>query len=83
MPELFRFFVIKLFFFSNEHPPIHIHIKNGDGDAKFQLNPVECLENNGMKNKDIKIAEGIIIENQDLIIARWKEYFNSEEDDFG
>jgi hypothetical protein len=29
-----------------------------------------------MKNKDIKLAESIIEENEDLIIKRWNEYFN-------
>ena len=75
MPELFRFFGIRFFFFSKEHLPIHVHIENADGDAKFELKPVRLVENHGMKNKDLKIAEGIIEENQDLIENRWKEYF--------
>ena len=75
MPELFRFFGIRFFFFSNEHLPIHIHIKNADGDAKYEINPIRLLENNGMKNKDLKLAESIIEENQDIIEEKWKEYF--------
>ena len=75
MPELFRFYGIKFFFFSNEHLPIHVHIQNSDGDAKFNLEPLELIENHGMKNKDLKIAEGIIEENKEIIESRWKEYF--------
>jgi len=75
MPELFRLFGIRFFFFSNEHLPIHVHIENGDGDAKFQIRPIKLLSNNGMKNKDIKLAESIIEENEDLIEKRWNEYF--------
>jgi hypothetical protein len=76
MPELFRFFGIKFFFFSREHEPIHIHIENADGDAKFIVgNDITLTENHGMKNKDLKIAEGIIEENKEIIISRWKEYF--------
>ncbi len=75
MPELFRFFGIRFFFFSNEHLPIHIHIKNADGDAKYEINPIRLIENNGMKNKDLKLAESIIEENQDIIEQKWKEYF--------
>ena len=70
MPELFRFFGIKFFFFSREHLPIHIHIENADGDAKFILDPIRLVENNGMKNKDLKIAEGIIEENKEIIEMR-------------
>jgi len=75
MPELFRLFGIKFFFFSNEHLPVHVHIENGDGDAKFQIKPVKLISNNGIKNKDIKLAESIIEENEELIEKRWNEYF--------
>jgi hypothetical protein len=75
MPELFRFFGIRFFFFSNEHLPIHVHIENSDGDAKFEINPIKLVSNNGIKNKDIKLAESIIEENEELIEKRWNEYF--------
>jgi len=75
MPELFRLFGIKFFFFSNEHLPVHVHVENGDGDAKFQIKPVKLISNNGIKNKDIKLAESIIEENEELIEKRWNEYF--------
>ena len=75
MPELFRLFGIRFFFFSNEHLPIHVHIENGDGDAKFEIKPIKLISNNGMKNKDLKLAESIIEENEELIEKRWNEYF--------
>jgi hypothetical protein len=75
MPELFRLFGIRFFFFSNEHLPIHVHIENADGDAKFEIKPVKLVNNNGMKNKDLRLAESIIEENEELIEKRWNEYF--------
>ena len=78
MPELFRFFGIRFFFFSNEHLPIHVHIKNADGDAKFSIKPIQLIENNGIKNKDLIIAEGIIEENEDIIVHHWNDYFKNQ-----
>ncbi|MFI5162882.1 MAG: DUF4160 domain-containing protein [Sphingobacteriales bacterium] len=75
MPELFRLFGIRFFFFSNEHLPIRVHTENGDGDAKFEIKPVKLISNNGMKNKDLRLAESIIEENEELIEKRWQEYF--------
>ncbi|HWD89203.1 MAG TPA: DUF4160 domain-containing protein [Mucilaginibacter sp.] len=75
MPELFRLFGIRFFFFSNEHLPVHVHIENADGDAKFEIKPVRLVSNTGIKNKDIKLAESIIEENEELIEKRWNEYF--------
>jgi hypothetical protein len=78
MPELFRFFGMRFFFFSNEHLPIHIHVKNADGTAKFEVAPLRLIENNGIKNKDIYLAESIIEENTEVIVNRWKEYFETK-----
>ena len=75
MPELFRMFGLRFFFFSNEHLPIHVHVKNADGNAKYEVDPVILVENTGMKLKDLRLAESIIEENKDIIIEKWKEYF--------
>ena len=75
MPELFRFFGMRFFFFSNDHLPIHIHVKNADGTAKFEIDPLRLLENNGIKRKDISLAESIIEENREVIIKHWKDFF--------
>ena len=75
MPELFRLFGLKFFFYSNEHLPINVHVSNADGSARFNIFPVKLVENKGLKNKDIKLAESIIEENADIIRQRWNEYF--------
>ncbi|MCU0468853.1 MAG: DUF4160 domain-containing protein [Arcicella sp.] len=75
MPEIFRFFGIRFFYFSNDHLPIHVHVKNADGTAKFEIKPVRLVESDGMKKKELRIAEDIIKENEDIIEAHWKDYF--------
>ncbi len=77
MPEIFRFFGIRFFYFSNDHLPIHVHIKNADGTAKFSVSPVELIENKGIKKKDLLLAESIIEENKELIITHWNDFYNS------
>ena len=74
MPELFRMFGMKFFFFSLEHNPIHIHVQNGDGKAKFNLIPeIKLIEAKGMKPKDLVLAEALINERREEIIAKWHE----------
>ncbi|WP_026631347.1 DUF4160 domain-containing protein [Dyadobacter alkalitolerans] len=74
MPTLFIIFGLRFYFYSNEHLPIHIHVKNADGEAKFEVNPVKLVDNRGIKKKDINLAESLIEENKEIIIAKWKEY---------
>ena len=77
MPTLFIIFGLRFFFYSNEHLPIHIHVKNADGEAKFEVEYVKLVSNKGLKNKDIALAISIIEENREIIIAKWKEYHGS------
>ena len=62
MPEILRMFGIRFFFYSREHEPIHVHVKNADGKAKFDILPegVVLVTNEGMKPKDIKAAEMVL-----------------------
>ena len=80
MPEIFRMFGLRFFFWSREHEPIHVHVENGDGDAKFDILPVGIVlkENHGIKPKDIKLAESILEENKELAISKWNEYFGNK-----
>lgn len=80
MPELFRFFGLRFAFFSNDHPPIHVHVRSSDGTAKFEVNPVLLIENKGLKPKDLKLAEALILENEELIINRWNDFFDHDHD---
>lgn len=79
MPEIFRMFGLKFFFWSREHEPIHVHVENADGEAKFEILPegIRLKENYGIKSKDIKLAEAILEENKELAINEWNKYFKS------
>ena len=77
MPEILRMFGIRFYFYSREHEPIHVHVKNADGKAKFDILPegIVLVKNEGIKIKDIKAAEMVLEENKELAIERWNEYF--------
>ena len=59
MPEILRMFGMRFYFYSREHEPIHVHVKNADGKAKFDILPegIVLVKNEGIKTKDIKAAE--------------------------
>lgn len=78
MPTLFIIFGYRFFFWSNDHEPIHVHISKGDAEAKFNVMPVELIDNFGFKKSDIKLIESLIEENQEIITERWKEFFKSK-----
>jgi hypothetical protein len=80
MPEVFRIFGMRFFFFANEHLPVHIHVQNADGRAKFQVSPkVKLLQNKGLKSPDLKLAHAVIEENKTNIINAWDVFHGKAE----
>lgn len=77
MPTLFIVFGLRFFFYSNEHEPIHVHIRNADGEAKFDVESMQWIDNKGLKNKDLRLSEALIEENRNLIVKSWYDYFSN------
>lgn len=76
MPTILDIFGLKFFFYSEEHLPIHVHIRNSDGTAKFNIEgAIELVYNKGIKPKDIKKATQIIEIYQEEFKIKWNEYF--------
>ena len=78
MPTVLFIFGLRFYFYSEEHLPIHVHVKNGDGKAKINVVTLEIMENQGLKPADLKKAIDIVKRYQDDIIQAWKEYFDEE-----
>lgn len=64
MPVLFYYLGLKFFFYSNDHEPIHVHVSNGDSEARFRIDPILMIENHGLKPRELKYAEAAIEENK-------------------
>jgi hypothetical protein len=74
MPTLLILFGLRFYFYTGDHEPIHIHVENGDGEAKFEIeNDVILIYNKGLKPKDIRLAESILEENKENFVNEWKK----------
>lgn len=62
MPTLFTIFGLRFYFYSEEHFPIHVHVRNSDGRAKIQVN-------------DLKKALTLTHLYKEQIKEFWYEYF--------
>lgn len=76
MPVLFYYLGLKFFFYANDHDPIHVHVSNSGHEAKYQLEPLTLLENHGLSSRELRFAEAAIEENKEVILERWKEFFD-------
>ena len=77
MPKIFEKDGFKFFFYSNEHRPIHVHVRYGGGEAVFYVeDAVELRESQGLKVRELSRAEQLAQEHQQLIIEKWHEYLD-------
>lgn len=75
MPKVFEKEGYRFFFYSNEHRPIHVHVRYGGGEAVFDVEPaIELRESIGLKVKELSRAEELARENLQLIIQTWHEH---------
>ena len=76
MPTVLRVGPFRFFFFSNEsQEPAHIHVKAGENQAKFWLDPVEIAANYGFNGRHLSQLERIIEEHRLELLEAWNEYF--------
>jgi uncharacterized protein DUF4160 len=75
VPTVFEKDGYRFFFYSNEHLPIHVHVRYGGGEAVFNMEDATDLrESQGMKMHELRKAQELAQENRNLILERWHEH---------
>jgi hypothetical protein len=80
MPTGFRARSFRFFFYSNEgrpREPPHIHIEQGEREAKFWLRPMAYLAyNDGFSARTLRELLTLIEANRERIEKAWNEFFS-------
>ena len=64
------------YLYSNDHQPIHVHVRKGDGEAVFNVgDEVDLRESQGLKIKELSKAQ-LLAEQHGLIIEKWHEHLD-------
>lgn len=83
MPTIDRFEGNRVFFYSNEHKPAHVHIVNGDGQAAILLNcpdgPATLRdEPYGISASDANKLCRDVSESVSTYCKKWNQYFGQQ-----
>lgn len=77
MPVVFEKDGFKFGFYSNDHRPIHVHVRKAGAEAIFDVEDrVELRESHGFKVRDLARAEELAEENRSSIIKAWHEHLD-------
>ena len=85
MPKIFEYLGILIFFYSNEHEPIHVHAKKGELESKAEfyivngeISEIRITNIKGakpLKGKNLKDFEFFLGKYADNIVVKWINYF--------
>lgn len=75
-PTVFRYKGYRFFFFSREERRMHVHVSCGDGEAKFWLEPVVALaDNGGLSRQQLVEVQRVVEQRNNEITKAWKRHF--------
>ena len=85
MPVLYDYFGMIFLFYSNEHEPVHIHVRFAEYETVYELlvdnGKLIALRKRKIKGKDLlplsknKQAEKLIIDKYKDILQKWFEFY--------
>ena len=76
MPKVFERDGYRFFFYSNEHRPIHVHVRCGAGEAVFNVDPeVELRESVGLTARELSHAEDLA-RSPNAYHPKWHEHLS-------
>jgi len=85
MPKIFEYFGIIIFFYSNEHEPIHVHAKKGGFESKAEffivnglIDVIKISAIKGVKplqGNDLKDFKAFLTFYANKIVEKWINYF--------
>jgi hypothetical protein len=85
MPKIFEYLGILIFFYSNEHEPIHVHARKGENESKaeFIIQNGEIIEIRikqvdrftPLKKAEMKLFKEFLEIFANKIVQKWIDYF--------
>ena len=85
MPKIFEYFGLIFYFYSNEHEPVHVHVKVGENESVFELimmegklSAIKTRHKTGilpLSGKDEKTAKEFIEKYHKNILEKWFKFF--------
>ena len=76
MPTIFVAEGFRFFFYSNDHEPMHVHVRKGGAEAVFLVgSDIELRESVGLKLQELRKAQQLAQNRRADIVRSWNEYF--------
>ncbi len=77
MPTVIRKNGFQVIIWTDDHPPMHVHVFRAEGELIINLGdeqtPATVRDNYGMRRDDVRRALRLVDDNQNLLTEKWRE----------
>ncbi len=73
-PTIFQVWNLRIVIYPKDHEPAHVHVMGPDGEAKFDIRTMECIENHGFSEKSLRRTREYLIARKSSLLEAWHEY---------
>jgi hypothetical protein len=77
MPTVLKVKGYRIFFYSNDHTPPHVHIEKDRSTAKIDLETLELIKSRRFNAAEIREIRKIVFENKIFLKSKWDGYFSN------
>lgn len=76
MPTVFSFKNIKFIIYTRDHNPPHVHAKSPKGEAKINIETLDCFYLRGFSERDLGVIIGFLESKKEILMEKWNEIHN-------
>jgi hypothetical protein len=81
MPTVLRVAGFRFYFYSGDHLPAHVHVRNGDGVVVIEIETTKVRRTEGeVREKDLTRAKSLVAEHRVLLRNAWDDFERSKGD---
>jgi hypothetical protein len=73
-PTLLRAKNLRVVIYPKDHNPPHVHVLGPAMEAKFLLDPLECVYSRGFSEKSLKQVRDYLKDKKSFLLEAWHEY---------
>ena len=73
MPTILRQDGFEFRVWTNDHEPPHVHVFKAGGQVKIEIKTAEAVAVWNMRARDVRSAEMVVAENQELFFKAWRK----------
>lgn len=81
MPKIFEVRGYKFYLYTDDHLPVHVHVRRGGSEAKIVVEPdIAVSVNHGFKSHELRQIIVAASGHSELIVEKWHEIHDQQRD---